>query len=468
MFKDKKIMVVGMAKSGVASAKYLLNQGSKVVLNDVKKESELKDIIDLFSDNKNASFIFGRKPLESEIDGIDMIILSPGVSPELDFIKYAIANNIRCISEVELAYLGSKEKNIDFIGITGTNGKTTTTSIIGEIFISDKKDAHIVGNIGFPVIEAVENGNNNSCMVTELSSFQLESIDEFRTKICTVLNLTPDHLNRHHTIENYANAKMNIFKNQKETDVCVLNFDDEITRNMKNKARSKVVFFSRKNKRNEIIANCKNEDIDTITVEENGDIVYTTKTDKISIMNSSELSLPGGHNLENAMAAIGVSLNYNINIDTIVRVLKTFKAVEHRLEYVDTINGVDFVNDSKGTNPDSTIKAVTSYENPIILIAGGYDKQSDFTELFEIGKKNIKAIVSMGQTASIIEETARKCGIENIYEVESMSDAVKKSYEISSDGDVVLLSPACASWGMYNNYEERGRDFKACVLKLKK
>lgn len=475
MFENKKIMIVGMARTGIASAKYLIDQGSHVILNDAKDEDFLADVIEPFKSEKNVEFIFGRVPTKEEIDFIDMMVLSPGVSRELDFVNYALEKGIDCIGEIELAYIASNAKNTDFIGITGTNGKTTTTSIIGEIISSHGVNTYVVGNIGNPVIDVVRNiRDERACLVTELSSFQLESIEKFRPHICTVLNLTPDHLNRHHTMENYARAKMNIFKNQEDEDVCVLNFDDEYTRDMALKCRAKILMFSRRSSRVDIIeyfktkGYSKSENIQTITLDDVNNIVYTNENISIVIMNSSELSLPGGHNLENAMSAIGVSLSYGVNIETITKVLKTFKAVEHRLEYVDTINGVDYINDSKGTNPDSTIKAVTSYTNPIVLIAGGYDKQSSFDELFEIGKDNIKTVIALGQTAEKIKESAISKGIETIYMVETMKDAVIKAYEISKKGDIVLLSPACASWGMYNNYEERGIDFKNSVASLKK
>ncbi len=293
-------------------------------------------------------------------------------------------------------------------------------------------------------------------MVTELSSFQLESVSEFKPRVSSVLNLTEDHLNRHHTMENYAKAKMNVFAKQDKNDVCVLNYDDEITRDMALSCNAKVIYFSRLNKLEEGV--CLDE--------ENNILVNLNGKSKLA-MNSKKLSLPGGHNLENCMAAMAICLEYGVDIEVIKNVLMTFKAVEHRLEYVDTVEGVVYVNDSKGTNPDSTIKAVQSYDKPIILIAGGYDKGSDFNELFEIAKKFVRSVVILGQTSELIEKTAKKHGIEDTYIVENMSEAVKKSHEIANRDEVVLLSPACASWGMYNNYEERGDDFKENVHSLK-
>lgn len=455
MFNNRRVLVVGMARSGIAAAKYLLRNGAEVIVND-SNEEKLESIKEEFSDFENVEFLIGRNPEKKDIENIDFAVVSPGVPLDLDYIVDLKESGKEVFSEIELAYRAGLEKNIDFLGITGTNGKTTTTSIVGEIVKRAGFETYVVGNIGNPAIKAVEQANEKAIMVTELSSFQLESVYDFRPVVSSVLNLTEDHMNRHHTMENYAKAKMMIFKNQKADDVCVLNYDDEITRNMKSECKAEIVYFSRLNQLEE-----------GICLDDSGNIVIKKNGETTVVMKAEELSLPGGHNLENSMAAMAICYKYGIDLSIIKDVLKTFKAVEHRLEYVDTIDGVMYVNDSKGTNPDSTIKAVQSYKNPIILIAGGYDKGSDFNELFEIARNFVKSLVILGQTADIIEETARKHGINDIHRVESISDAVKKSQEIAEKDDIVLLSPACASWGMYNNYEERGEDFKSNVLKLK-
>lgn len=456
MFSKNKVLVVGMARSGIASAKYLLRNGAEVIVNDSKEEEKLENVKKEFKDFENVEFIFGRNPKSEDIKDIDFAVVSPGVPLELDYIVEIKNLGKEVISEIELAYRVGIEKKIDFIGITGTNGKTTTTSIVGEIIKSAGFETYVVGNIGNPAIQAVEEAGKGAVMVTELSSFQLESVSEFKPRVSSVLNLTEDHLNRHHTMENYAKAKMNIFAKQDKNDVCVLNYDDEITRDMALSCNAKVIYFSRLNKLEEGV--CLDE--------ENNILVNLNGKSKLA-MNSKKLSLPGGHNLENCMAAMAICLEYGVDIEVIKNVLMTFKAVEHRLEYVDTVEGVVYVNDSKGTNPDSTIKAVQSYDKPIILIAGGYDKGSDFNELFEIAKKFVRSVVILGQTSELIEKTAKKHGIEDTYIVENMSEAVKKSHEIANSDEVVLLSPACASWGMYNNYEERGDDFKENVHSLK-
>lgn len=446
-----------MARSGLAAARYLLRQGAVLVVNDSKSQEDLKDICQELESMGDVRFILGRNPNIDEVEDIDMAVVSPGVPLDLDYIMAIKMNRKKVISEIELAYQAGLKKNIRFVGITGTNGKTTTTSLVGEIFKAQGVETYVVGNIGNPAIEAVEMAGDGAVLVTELSSFQLESIDMFSPTASTVLNLTEDHLNRHHTMENYAKAKARIFENQVDDTVCILNYDDPITRSMAEDCHADVVFFSRKDKFER-----------GIYLDDDNNIIVNNEIEEIALLKADELSLPGGHNLENCMAAIGLTLALGVEIEVLVKVLKTFKAVEHRLEYVDTVKGVKSVNDSKGTNPDSTIKAVQSYNDPIILIAGGYDKGSDFNELFEIAKDYVRSVVILGQTGDLIEETARKHGFTDLYRVNDLKEAVEKSAQIAKEKDIVLLSPACASWGMYNNYEERGREFKNLVADLEK
>ncbi|MDB8849365.1 UDP-N-acetylmuramoyl-L-alanine--D-glutamate ligase [Peptostreptococcus anaerobius] len=457
MYENKKILVVGMARSGLAAARYLLRQGAVLVVNDSKSQEDLKDICQELESMGDVRFILGRNPNIDEVEDIDMAVVSPGVPLDLDYIMAIKMNRKKVISEIELAYQAGLKKNIRFVGITGTNGKTTTTSLVGEIFKAQGVETYVVGNIGNPAIEAVEMAGDGAVLVTELSSFQLESIDMFSPTASTVLNLTEDHLNRHHTMENYAKAKARIFENQVDDTVCILNYDDPITRSMAEDCHADVVFFSRKDKFER-----------GIYLDDDNNIIVNNEIEEIALLKADQLSLPGGHNLENCMAAIGLTLALGVEIEVLVKVLKTFKAVEHRLEYVDTVKGVKYVNDSKGTNPDSTIKAVQSYNDPIILIAGGYDKGSDFNELFEIAKDYVRSVVILGQTGDLIEETARKHGFTDLYRVNDLKEAVEKSAQIAKEKDIVLLSPACASWGMYNNYEERGREFKNLVADLEK
>lgn len=449
--KSKKILLIGLAKTGVSTIKYLDKLGAKIVLNDIKDKNELKNILNELSDLKNVEYILGYHP--ENIDDIDMVIVSPGVPLDLPFILKIKEKNIELIGEVELAYRLSN--NPIFIGITGTNGKTTTTSLVGEIFKTAKFDTYTVGNIGNPVIDTVDITDENSVLVTELSSFQLESIDTFRPKVSAILNFTEDHMNRHHTMENYISAKSNIFKNQDEKDFCILNYDDEMVRELEDKIKAKVIFFSRKKELKEGIYLDKDDNI-VINIDK-----------KITLLNKKELSLPGNHNLENAMAAIAISYVLNVDLEVIKNILKSFASVSHRQEFVRDINNITFINDSKGTNPDSTIKAIESYNRPIVLIAGGKDKGSKFDELLDVAKNKVRALVLMGETSHIIEKCAREKGFKHIYIVNDMKEAVKTSYDISIKNDIVLLSPACASWDMYKSFEVRGDDFKNNVNNLK-
>lgn len=449
--KNKNVLLVGLAKTGVSTIKKLNKLGANIIVNDIKPKEKLEGIIEEIDNLDNIEYVLG-KHLEN-IENIDLTIVSPGVPLDLPFIEKIKCEGIKIIGEVELAYKLSK--NPTFIGITGTNGKTTTTSLVGKMFKKANKDTYIVGNIGNPVIDTVDLTNENSYLVTELSSFQLESIEDFKPKVSTIINITEDHLNRHHTMENYINAKARVFKNQDKTDFTILNYDDSIVRDLGKNSNGNVLYFS-----------IKEEVKQGAYLDKNNNIVIKVDGEELVLMNKSELSLPGNHNLENAMSAILMAYVLNIDTDVIIDTLRTFKGVEHRLEFVTNKDGIMFVNDSKGTNPDSTIKAITSYEKPIVLIAGGYEKQSDFTEMIKYATKNVKALVLLGQTADKIATTAKEHGINNISKVEDMEAAVKKAYEIAESGDVVLLSPACASWDMYPNFEARGLDFKENIYKL--
>ncbi|QYE97568.1 UDP-N-acetylmuramoyl-L-alanine--D-glutamate ligase [Paraclostridium sordellii] len=448
---NKTVLLVGLAKTGVSTIKKLDKLGAKIIVNDIKSKDQLKDIIKQIENLDSIEYILGHH-LE-DISNIDLTIVSPGVPLDLPFIKKIQSENINIIGEVELAYKLSK--NPTFVGITGTNGKTTTTSLVGEIFKKASKDSYIVGNIGNPVIDTVDLTDENSFLITELSSFQLESIEDFKPRVSTIINITEDHLNRHHTMENYINAKANIFKNQDANDFCILNYDDEIVRELGNKTNAKVLYFSQKEKVSQ-----------GAYLDDNKNIVIKVNDKEIKLLNKDELSLPGNHNLENCMAAILMSYVLGIDLEIIKDTLKTFKSVEHRLEFVTDKDGIMFVNDSKGTNPDSTIKAITSYDKPIVLIAGGKDKQSDFTEMISYATKNVKALVLLGETADKIEQTAKLQGMNNIFRVSNMKEAVKTAYKLAQSGDVVLLSPACASWDMYPNFEARGLDFKENIYNL--
>lgn len=450
-FNGKNVLIIGLARTGLSTLKKLNDRGVKVSINDSKKEEELNDILKEVRKIGDFDLILGDRP--NKLDEYDTMIVSPGVPLDLDFVREFKSMGKRVIGEIELAYELNNRPRI--LGITGTNGKTTTTSLTGEILKKAGKDVYIVGNIGSPVIDVIDKADENSYLVTELSSFQLESIESYKPYASSILNITPDHLNRHHTMENYMEAKYNVFRNQDENNYCILNYDDEELKKLNNRVKANILWFSVKEK------------VEGVYLDGDEIVVNLPGQDEYVICKFSEISLPGLHNLNNNMAAILFALVCDIDRDVITNVIKNFKAVEHRLEYVDEIGGVKFVNDSKGTNPDSTIKAVNAYDNPLILIAGGYDKESNFDELMSEAKRNVKKIVTLGQTSDQIEESARKNGINDVVHVENMAQAVKIAYDSAVKGDTVLLSPACASWGMYNNYEERGVDFKDNVARIK-
>lgn len=442
---NKKILIVGLGKSGVAMLGVLSKLENIVDVYDGKEKDKIGDI-DLIEKLANRTF-FNQIPKEFEYD---LIAISPGVPLDIKIVKKAKEKNIKILGEIELAYLLS---NGDFIGITGTNGKTTTTTLVYDIFKAYFEEVELVGNIGIPAIEKVIKSDRTKYFVAELSSFQLETIEKFKVVIGAVLNITPDHLNRHKTMENYIQTKLRIFENIDETGYMVLNYDDEIL-NSYGKKHNQTFFFSRK------------------TVLKNGcyiknGIIYVSKG-QISekVMETSDIYIPGSHNVENVLAAVSIAFLADIPIEIIKKVIKNFKGVEHRLEIFEEKFGRIFINDSKATNPDATIKAIESMSRPTVLIAGGMDKGSDFTEMIQTFGKNIKYMVLYGETKNIIEKVAIKNGFESTTIVNDLEEAVKTAMDVSKEGYNVLLSPACASWDMYANFEVRGKHFKEIIEKL--
>lgn len=444
----KNVLLIGLAKTGVSTIKYLSKMGSNVVVNDIKTKEDLKEILEDLKEIENIEYILG-KHIEN-VENIDLVVVSPGVPLDLPFIKN-IKEKVEIIGEVELSYRLSNLPKI--IGITGTNGKTTTTSLVSSIFKEAKEDVFTVGNIGNPIIDTVDVATKESVLVTELSSFQLESIDTYKPHISAILNFSEDHLNRHHTMEEYIKAKCNIYKNQDENDYLILNYDDILVRNLRD-TKAKKIYFS-----------CDSILEKGVYLDENEDIIINIDK-KINLMNKNELKIKGKHNVQNAMAGIAISYIYGIDVSIIKNALKNFSGVEHRQELVKNINGITFINDSKATNPDSSIKAINSYEN-IILIAGGMDKENDFENLLENAKGRVKSLVLLGETSQKIKDLALKKGFDDVNIVANMKEAVSMSYEKANEGDIVLLSPACASWDMYKSFEVRGRDFKENVNSLK-
>lgn len=446
----RKVLVVGLATSGISTVNTLLSLGAEITINDIKQEDALKEVLEQIQTDR-MHMILGCHP--EKVSQYDLIVLSPGVPTDLPFLTEARRQRVPVIGEVELAY---QLCAADFVAITGTNGKTTTTALTGEIFQNAKRETYVVGNIGVAAVSKCLEASSDAVMVTEVSSFQLESIIEFKPHIAAILNITPDHLNRHKTMDNYIHAKANIFINQTANDILVLNRDDDETCKLKDRAKSKVIFFSRK----ETLEEGAFVEEDKIVVRRNGV--------KEEICHVEDLKIPGAHNLENALAATAIAYWAGVNGKVIAKTLNSFMGVEHRIEFVDEISGVRFINDSKGTNPDASIKAVEAVREPIILVAGGMDKGSSFETFIEACKGKVKYMVLIGETANKIKETALKMGFDHCWIAKDMEDAIKTAYAAAETGDTILLSPACASWDMYQSYEHRGNHFKECVEKIRR
>lgn len=448
--KDKNVLVLGLGISGVSTVKALDKLGANMVISDTKSQEELKDYIDEIKDI-DVKYVLGTNKVL--LENIDLIVKSPGVPLDLQIIKEAKTKDIEVITDLELAYRINPNRNI--IAITGTNGKTTTATLTGEYFKKAGYNTYVMGNIGVGVLWNMINSRDDDIFVIEASSFQLENTYEFKPKISLILNITPDHLNWHKTFKNYVNAKKKIFKNQGKDEYTVLNYDDPLLRDMKDEIKSNLIWFS------------VDKELSKGIYIEDGYIVIDDGNEIKKVVKTEEIKILGKHNLENALASVAVGWIMGLDIDIIRDVLKTFPGVEHRIEYVDTIDGVKFYNDSKGTNSDASIKAIEAVSRPIILIAGGMDKGTEFDDFILSFNGKVKALVLLGETKEKIKETAYKYGFEKVYLVKDMEEAVRKSFQLANRGDNILLSPACASWDMYHSFEARGEHFKGIVSSLK-
>lgn len=448
--KGKRVLVFGAGKSGISSTRLLLKQEAFVILFDSNTKLTNNDFFDKFDTEHNFLLVTGDLPKDI-IQSLDLLVISPGVAIDHPGVLAITEKNIPVWGEIELAYRISKGK---IIGITGTNGKTSTTTLVGEIMNTYFNEVYVVGNIGDPYTDVAMETTEQSVSVIELSSFQLETIHEFKPDVSAILNITPDHLNRHHTMENYIAMKENIAKNQTMAEVCILNYEDSILREMAKRLTTRVVFYS-----SETVLK------DGLYLE-NENIYYSVDGKRDFVININDLKVVGKHMYENIMAATGIAIAIGVPMDYISKALMNFRAVEHRCEFVDTIRGVSYYNDSKGTNPDASIKAVQAMRTPTIVIGGGYDKQIPFDDWIESFEDKVKLLILMGQTKDQIAETARQHGFHNIIMVEDLKEAVKISAQNAEPGDTVLLSPACASWGMFENFEQRGRLFKEYVHEL--
>ena len=445
----KKVLVFGSGISGVGACRLLEQVGKEVILYDGNTSLDTDKIREQLGSATAVEIVLGELS-DEVIDSLELVVMSPGVPTDLPIVNCMREKGIPIWGEIELAYYYGKG---DVLAITGTNGKTTTTALLGEIMKNYKESVYVVGNIGNPYTTVALDMTEESVAVAEVSSFQLETTHRFCPKVSAILNITPDHLNRHHTMENYIAAKEDIAKNQSAGDVCVLNYEDEVTRKFGERLQCKVLYFSSQRK------------LEKGIFLDSGNIIYKAD-EELVVCHVDELQLLGTHNHENVMAASAMALSYGVPIEVVRETVKSFAGVAHRIEYVCEKHGVAYYNDSKGTNPDAAIKGIQAMNRRTLLIGGGYDKDSEYEEWIEAFDGKVKHLVLLGQTREKIAEAARRVGLENIILVDSLEEAVQTCARLAEPGDAVLLSPACASWGMFKNYEERGDKFKDFVNAL--
>ena len=455
--KDKKVIVVGTGKSGIGSAALLEKNGALPVIYDgnekTDRETVKASIREKLGYESKAELYLGEFPKDMVREAV-LAVLSPGVPVDSDFVVYMKEQGIHIWGEIELAYHFAKGR---VLAITGTNGKTTTTSLVGQIMQEYFDSVYIVGNIGNPYTDAAPLMKEDTVSVAEISSFQLETIEDFHPQVSAILNITPDHLNRHHTMENYAAAKEAVTMNQTKENFCILNYENDYTRNFGARCPATVVYFSSARKLE-----------NGLYLE--GEEIYLAKDGRPQrLLNvKTDMNLVGICNIENVMAAIGISMNAGVPMENILATVKRFVAVEHRIEYVATKKGVMYYNDSKATNTDAAIQGIRAMDRPTILIGGGYDKGSEYDDWIHCFDGKVKKLVLIGQTREKIAECAIKCGFprENVIYEDTFEAAIDACVREAAPGDAVLLSPACASWGMFPNYEVRGKQFKEYVNKL--
>jgi UDP-N-acetylmuramoylalanine--D-glutamate ligase len=445
--KDKRVLVVGLGKSGVASALFLKDRGARVTVSDTKSPDQLRDEIPILLDHGITVETGGHG--ERTFRGQDLIVVSPGVPVDAPPLMQARAAGEPVIGEIELA-----AQNLlgPIVAITGSNGKTTTTTLAGEILAAGGLPVAVGGNIGTPAISLVEGASRETVIVLEVSSFQLETIQTFRPKVAVILNITPDHLDRHRTFQTYVDAKARIFENQQPGDFAVLNEDDPTCRTLRDRTRAEVFWFSRK------------QEVQNGAWVRDGKILFRDASGQREIMLVNEIPLKGAHNVENVLAGVCAGALMGCEPARIRKAIQEFKAVEHRLEYVATIKGVEYFNDSKATNVDATIKALESFPKNIHLILGGKDKGSDYTVLSDLLRERVKRVYTIGAAAEKIEAQIK--GAAEIVHAETLDNAIRRAAAVAQSGDIVLLAPACASFDQFQSYNHRGRVFKEVVHSL--
>ncbi len=448
--KGKTVLVFGTGISGIGAADLLHKVGAKILLYDGNEKLNRQEILGKLPQDCECELFLGDLPKEV-LSLLDLVIVSPGVPTDLPLVRRFREEKIPIWGEVELAYRFSRG---DVLAVTGTNGKTTTVSILGAILKAYRPSVFVVGNIGSPYTEAALLTEDDSVAVAEISSFQLETIEQFHPKVSSITNITPDHLNRHHTMEEYIRVKERIALNQGFADTCVLNYEDPVLREFGEHLHTNVLFFSSRR----VLEKGLYLDKDTV--------YYRDGKSETKVIAVSDLKLLGVHNYENVMTAAGMALSYGVPLSVIQSALMAFQAVEHRIEYVAEKNGVVYYNDSKGTNPDAAIQAIRAMNRPTVLIGGGYDKDSSYEEWIRAFDGKVKKLVLVGATKEKIAACAHECGFHEILLADTFEEAFSLSVENAAPGDAVLLSPACASWDMFANYEERGRFFKELVNRL--
>lgn len=446
----KKVLVFGSGKSGIGAAELLGQVGACPVMYDGNADIDKEAVLHKLTHAKNMEIYGGELP-ETVQKSLDLVVLSPGVPTDLPLVKSFYQQGLPVWGEVELAYRVGKGR---VLAITGTNGKTTTTALLGKIMSDAEPSVFVVGNIGTPYTSRALEMKEDSVTVAEISSFQLETIEDFAPEVSAILNITEDHLNRHHTMEEYIRVKELIVKNQKAENYCVLNYEDEVLREFGRNIVPKTVYFSSERK------------LDEGVYLEDGRIILKTEKDEIPVVHTDELKLLGKHNFENVMAAVAMAFYAGVPMESIRKSICEFTAVEHRIEYVMEKNGVVYYNDSKGTNPDAAIKGIQAMNRPTILIGGGYDKGSCYDEWLNSFDGKVRYLVLIGQTREKIRDAAERLGVCPCILCEDLEEAVKVCAGKARPGDAVLLSPACASWGQFDNYEQRGDMFKEYVRRL--
>lgn len=448
--KGKKVLVFGSGISGTGAVKLLAQVGAQIILYDGNENLKEEDIRKKLPEGCSCEILLGELP-DEVIESLDLAVMSPGVPQDIPPVERLKKKGVRIWGEVELAYQMGKGK---VLAVTGTNGKTTTTALLGEIMKAYSDSVFVVGNIGNAYTAAALDTKEDSYVVAEISSFQLETIETFAPEVSAILNITEDHLNRHHTMEEYIRVKELITANQTKEDFCILNYEDPVLRDFAEKCPAAVVFFSSERRLSQGIF----LDGDRILLRQDGQETEIVKT--------GELYLLGRHNYENVMAAAAMAWCAGVPVEIIRKTAMEFRAVPHRIEFVEEINGVAYYNDSKGTNPDAAIKGIQAMERPTLLIGGGYDKESSYEEWIRSFDGKVKYLVLIGETREKIAETARREGFHEILMAENLEEAVKICADKAEPGDAVLLSPACASWDQFDSYEQRGDLFKEYVRAL--